>query len=150
MRGWALARPSQQTREKSEAARALFEQALKINPDNADALAGDAYTYVQEYLGWRNPETDYDAKILAPADRAIALAPDTLWAYYVKNVYFFYSHRADKALDAANAGLAINPNFGLGGRGIANLFSGRFEQAKSDILQGMRLSPRDPLRGTLD
>jgi hypothetical protein len=38
-----------------------------------------------------------------------------LWAYYVKNVYFFYSHRADKALDAANAGLAINPNFGLGG-----------------------------------
>jgi adenylate cyclase len=28
MRGWALARTSQQTKEKSEAARALFEQAL--------------------------------------------------------------------------------------------------------------------------
>jgi adenylate cyclase len=57
MRGWALARPSQQTSEKTESARALFEQAFKIDPDNADALAGDAYTYVQEYLGWRNPET---------------------------------------------------------------------------------------------
>jgi adenylate cyclase len=45
MRGWALSRPSRQTKEKNEAARALFEQALKIDPDNADALAGEAYTY---------------------------------------------------------------------------------------------------------
>ena len=148
MRGWALARPSQQTKEKNEAARALFEQALKIEPNNADALAGSAYTYTNEYVAWgRKPDTDYDAKILGPADQAIALAPDTLWAYYVKCVYLYYSHRADKAIDAANAGLAINPNFGplWGVRGNANLFSGRFEQARSDILQSMRLSPREPL-----
>jgi adenylate cyclase len=113
MRGWALARPSQQTKEKNEAARALFEQALKIDPNNADALAGEAYTYTNEYVAWgRKPDTDYDAKILGPADLAIALAPDTLWAYYVKCVYLYYSHRADKAIDAANAGLAINSNFG--------------------------------------
>ena len=115
MRGWALARPSQQTKEKNEAARALFEQALKIDPNNTDALAGGAYTYVQEYLGWRNPEIDYDAKMLGQADRAIALAPDTLWAYYVKCVYLYYSHRADKAIDAADAGLAIDPNFARSG-----------------------------------
>src|SRR5271156_3940045 len=61
MRGWALARPSQQTKEKNEAARALFEQALKIDPNNADALAGSAYTYANEYaIGQRNPNTDYD------------------------------------------------------------------------------------------
>jgi adenylate cyclase len=148
MRGWALARPSQQTKEKNEAARALFEQALKIDPNNADALAGSAYTYANESVAWRNPDTDYDAKTLGQADRAIALVPDTLWAYYVKCVYLYYSHRADKAIDAADAGLAINPNFGpfWGVRGNANLFFGRFEQAKSDILQSMRLSPRDPLR----
>ena len=55
MRGWALARPSQQTKEKNEAARALFEQALKIDPNNADALAGDAYTYTNEYLWGETP-----------------------------------------------------------------------------------------------
>jgi tetratricopeptide (TPR) repeat protein len=32
-------------------------------------------------------------------------------------------------------------------RGIANLFDGRFEQAKSDLLQAIKLSPRDPLLG---
>jgi adenylate cyclase len=148
MRGWALARPSQQTKEKNEAARALFEQALKIDPNNADALAGSAYTYANESVAWRNPGTDYDAKTLGQADRAIALAPDALWAYYVKCVYLFYSHRAAEAIDAADAGLAINPNFAnlLGVRGVANLFDGRFEQARSDILQSQRLSPRDPLK----
>jgi Flp pilus assembly protein TadD len=30
-------------------------------------------------------------------------------------------------------------------RGNANLFDGRFEQAKSDILQAIKLSPHDPL-----
>ncbi len=116
MRGWALARPSQQTKEKNEAARTLFEQALKIDPDNPDALAGEAYTYSNEFVGGpRIPGTDYDAKILGPTDRAIALAPDAFWAYYVKGVYLYYSHRADKAIDAADAGLAINPNFPLWG-----------------------------------
>jgi adenylate cyclase len=148
MRGWALARTSQQTKEKNEAARALFEQALKIDPDNADALSGDAYTYLVERGYGINPETDYDAKILNPTDRAIALAPDAGWAYYVKCVYLYYSHRADKAIDVADAGLAINPNFPLWGvRGGANLFDGRFEQAKSDIQQAIRLSPHDPLLG---
>jgi adenylate cyclase len=147
MRGWALARPSQQTKEKNEAARVLFEQALKIDPDNADALAGEAYTYLNERQFGINPETDYDAKILGPVDRAIALAPDGLWAYYVKAVYLYYSHRADKAIETADAMLAIDPNFGWGVRGNANLFAGHFEQARSDILQSLKLSPRDPLIG---
>jgi tetratricopeptide (TPR) repeat protein len=33
-------------------------------------------------------------------------------------------------------------------RGDANVFLGRFEQAKSDILQALRMSPRDPRSGT--
>ena len=87
-------------------------------------MAGSAYTYANELVAWRNPETDYDAKMLGQADRAIALAPDNLWAYYVKCVYLYYSHRADEAIDAADAGLAINPNFGpfWGVRGNANPF----------------------------
>jgi adenylate cyclase len=32
-------------------------------------------------------------------------------------------------------------------RGVSELFLGRYEQAKSDMLLGMRLSPRDPLTG---
>jgi TolB-like protein/class 3 adenylate cyclase/Flp pilus assembly protein TadD len=149
MRGWGLVRDGALTKDKLEGARALFEQALKLDPNNANALAGDAYTYVDEYVvGWTSPAIDYDVKILGQADRAIALAPETLWAYYVKCVYLYYSQRADAAVSAADAGLAINPNSGslLAVRGNAELFSGRYQQAKSDILQAMRLSPREPLK----
>jgi adenylate cyclase len=147
MRGWAIRGKQPLTKDNNIAARGLFEQALKIDPDDADALAGDAYSYVNEWLGGAAPGTDYEAKILGQADRAIALAPDTLWAYYVKCVYLYYSQRADKAIGAADAGLAINPNFGTlwAVRGVAEMFFGRFEQAKADIQQSMRLSPRDPL-----
>ena len=81
MRGWALARQwtegKKLTRRTTRAARALFDQVLKkIDPDNADALAGEAYTYTNEYSFVRSQETDYDPKILGPADQAIAIAPD--------------------------------------------------------------------------
>jgi adenylate cyclase len=52
MRGWALLWKEQvtpQTKENNNAAQALFEQALKIDPNEADALEGDAYAYLLEY-----------------------------------------------------------------------------------------------------
>ena len=59
------------------AARALFERALAINPNYADALAGDAYVYMVDYIyNWGPAGTDYEGKIIGQANRAIALAPD--------------------------------------------------------------------------
>ena len=150
MHSWDLLHQWPPTKENNIAARDLVEQALKINPDDADALAGAALTYFRElYAGWTDRDIDYDAKVLGQVDRAIALAPDNLWAYFVKSVYLRISHRPDEALGAADAGLAINPNSALlhGARSIAEVYLGRFEQAKSDAQQAMRLSPRDPRKG---
>ena len=46
------------TKVNNDAARALFskEEALQIDPDDADALAGEAFTYGAENVyGWTNP-----------------------------------------------------------------------------------------------
>ncbi len=152
MRGWALVwqavqQPMKDKNDSYNAARAWFDQALKIDPNDADALTGEAYTYYMEYVYWTNPETDYEAKILGQVDQAIALAPDTLWAYYVKSNYVRDTHRLDEAFSAADAGLAINPNSAnmRATRGMAEIYLRRFEQGKSDIVQAMQLSPRDPL-----
>ena len=151
MRGLALLeqngdRPS---KDKINAALALFEQALKIDPNDADALAGEAGCYTLAYFFFANPETDYDAKVIGQADRAIALAPDNMEAYRAKSVYLFMSRRFDESLRAADAGLAINPNYAslYAARSTAKSSLGQFEQAKSDVQQAMRLSPRDPLIG---
>jgi adenylate cyclase len=151
MRGWALLWQGEgkRTKDNNDAVRALFEQALKIDPNDADALAGEAECYLFEYLFWANPQTDYDAKVIGPADRAIALAPDTMRAYRPKSAYLVLSRRFNESLHAADAGLAINPNYAslYGVRSDAKSSLGRFEQAKSDAQQAMRLSPRDPLIG---
>ena len=141
---WAQQPP---TKDDLAAARALFERALEIDPKNADALVGSANTYLAEYsYGWTDPETDYDAKILGQADQAIALARDNTWAYSVKGTYLNLSLRPRDALRVANAGLALNSNYAalFAGRATAENYLAQFEQAKSDVQQAMRLSPRDP------
>jgi adenylate cyclase len=146
MRGRALLWPPF-TKDKIDTARTWFEKALKSDPNSSDALAGDAYTYVLEFsFGSKNSETDYDTKILGQADRSITLDRDSIQAYLAKSFYLSVSSRPNDALRAANAGLAIDPNSAslLATRSIAETYLRQFEQAKSDVQQAMRLSPRDP------
>jgi adenylate cyclase len=151
MRGWALLQLYPATRDKNDAARALFERALAIDPNYAAALAGDAYTYAVDFdLGWTDPQIDYDAKIIGQADRALALASDTMDAYVAKAYYLGNLRlRENEGFDVAEAGLAVDPNYArlYSFRALAETGLGRFEQAKSDLLQAMRLSPRDPRMG---
>ena len=152
MRGWAAMwrsypQPPKEKRDSHFAALALFDRALKADPNDADALAGEAFTYMALHtFGEAAPETNLDAKIVDQADRAIALAPDSLRAYAAKSFYLADTGRANEALRAANSGLAIDSNNAplLDARTLAEIVLGRFEQAKSDAQQALRLSPRDP------
>jgi tetratricopeptide (TPR) repeat protein len=156
MQGWiSLWRSLQQLpterRETNRQARTLFDRALQIDPKDADSLAGSAFTYFADFIhGWGDPGTDYEAKALGQADRAITLAPDNVRGYFVKGDYLSLSHRPQEGLAAADAGLAINPNFVMlfVPRVLAELSLGRYEQAKADAQLAMRLSPRDPSLGT--
>jgi adenylate cyclase len=75
MRGWTLIwrgyQQSQKERhDNNNAAQALFDRALAIDPNDADALAGSAYTYHLDFLfGWSDAKTDYEAKVLGQANR---------------------------------------------------------------------------------
>jgi adenylate cyclase len=149
MRGWALINDPAlfASKEKVNAARTLFEQALAIDPNSAEAITGVAATYFREHLfGWGSPGTDYDAKMLGQADRAIGLAPDYDQSYVFKSLYLADAHRLNEAFSTANAGLAVNPNNPslYQARAGPEIALGRFDQAKSDLQQAIRLSPRDP------
>src|SRR6185369_8305616 len=91
MRGQALLETkylqAANTKEINHAAQALFEQALAIDPNDPYALAGSAWTYgIDYYFQWGTNDTDYDAKVIGQADRAIALDPHSR-AYNEKTMY---------------------------------------------------------------
>ena len=73
---------------------------LKIDPNDADPLAGEALCYTDERFFFANPETDYDAKVIGQADRAIALAPDTMSARMWRRVGTSYYRAALMRLSA--------------------------------------------------
>jgi TolB-like protein len=78
-------RPPDEGRDMIHQARTVFERALQIDSSDADALSGTALTYFLDFInGWGDPGTDYEAKILRQANRAINLAPDYANVYRVK------------------------------------------------------------------
>jgi adenylate cyclase len=153
MRAWTLVhnsslQPTKERLERIHEARALFDQALRIDANDSEALAGIARIYGLEYsLGSGDLGTDYDAKVLEPANRAIALDPNNIRAHYTKSEYLTLSHRPGEGLGAANAGLAVAPNDSvlLVARAIAENSLGQYEQAKADMERALGLSPRDPI-----
>jgi adenylate cyclase len=152
MRGRALQMHAQEqrTKENNRAARAMFEQALAIDPNDAGALAGEATTYLfDKAFGWAEPDVDYNAKVIGLADRSIAIAPEEARPYSTKSIYLSSGNHPAEGLRAADAGLAVNPNDALlhAARGLAQDYLGHFDQGISEVRQAMRLSPRDPNTG---
>jgi adenylate cyclase len=149
----ALQHPPGERREIVQQARALFDRALQIDPNDADALVGSADTYWAEWVGgWGDPGTDYAAKVLGQLDRAIALDVNNVSAYSLKSWYLGQvARKYDEALGVTDAGLAINPNYVslYMPRAVAENSLGRCEEAKAVTERAMRLSPRDVQIGLL-
>ena len=104
------------------------------------------------HMRWSSPS---DRRILKPittqkyfgqADRSITLDRNNTQAYVAKSLYLLVSSRPNDAFRAADAGLMVDPNSAPlhASRSIAETYLRQFEQAKSDVQQAMRLSPRDP------
>jgi adenylate cyclase len=155
MRGWALFNQSF-TESNQHEALALFNQALTLDPTNADALAAAAFTDATAYAnGWYDPSADRYARAMQRADQAILLNPDQAVAHLTKALLIMFKTKPDdpasqtEIISESEAALRADPS--LAGAfltmAVGNEFLGHYEQGISNLKQAMRISPRDSYIG---
>jgi adenylate cyclase len=133
-----------------EQARHLFVQALEIEGDNPEALAGMAMTHVFEVLNGYHLTGNANRLDLADVllTRALAIDPRALLALKAKAALLRGQGRFDDAIMAAEAVIAENPGepWAYKEIGLSNMYLGRIEQSLGWFAKADRLGPRDPGR----
>jgi adenylate cyclase len=149
MRGWTVFwHPP--TKDNTASARDYFERAIKIDPQNAEAMVGLAYTRIRAtFYGWSTGAEDTYAAQLDLLTKATATNPGYAFAYYVKSLALFNTRQFPGAIEAAQTAVALDPNaaYGYFAMGVAERAAERCEQSIVHIKQAFALSPRDPLSG---
>ena len=154
MRGYAILNQTM-TKASYHEARDLFEQALALDPTNADALAGAARVDLSDYLyGWSDQQDLY-ARAMQGANQALLLNPDQAAAHYLKSTLIMIKAKPNDAASAneviaeAEAALRADPSFARAYHPMAvgEMLLGRYERSMADLEQAMRISPRDTLLG---
>jgi adenylate cyclase len=146
MRGWSVLNAGP-NKEDVQRAVGLFEDALRIDPENSQARVGLAQALTSVYRNRWDPEP---AKVLARADeaatRAITAAPNYAHAHYVKAEVLGLSNRFDAALAAYDRAIALDRNHAAAYVGRARNLNviGRAAEALAPVEKAIRLSPRDP------
>jgi TolB-like protein/class 3 adenylate cyclase/Tfp pilus assembly protein PilF len=127
-------------------ARAFFERALALDPNNVDALLGQAMVDVVLGGGYL---TDHRAEHLAAAEatlnKVLAQTPNNASAHRYLGSVKASTNRAAQAITEFEHALALDPNFAAAhaGIGVAKLYTGRAEETESHMNEALRLSPRD-------
>ena len=152
MRGMAALNVGTLTQENLEKAIGDFDQALRLDPDNPQALAGRAVARMSLAgygLGGSLSEVANDAE--QAADRVLAAHPDDARARYVKALVaasrgsWRRASQFEAALSEFNAAVAADRNFApaYAEMGMVLTLSGRAEDALEPIEQALRLDPHD-------
>lgn len=145
LQGWRLLNRIH-ARETPQRARALFEQALRIDPDSSSALAGLALSHMMEVLGRWSKEPDSQIALAAQAvERSLALQPNDPRANNVRSLVLSAQGRIDDAERAIERVLALYPNQprALQRLGFLKLQQGRPEQVAEPVMLSLRLDPTD-------
>ncbi|MBI3796040.1 MAG: tetratricopeptide repeat protein [Deltaproteobacteria bacterium] len=134
------------TQETNTQARQLFEKAVALDPQYAEAYAYLGWTYIREWaLGWNTaPETLERALVLE--QQAIALDDSLSRAHALLGLVYGDKQQPDQAIAEGERAIALDPNNDLNyflRADILNL-AGRPEDALRMAEQALRLNPHYP------
>ena len=130
--------------------RSLFQRALEFDPDNVDALAGLATTYVFEVLNsyYEDGREQRLKDGMGLVQHALTLDPDHIVALKIRTALYRAEGEFDEAIAASQVVIAQNPGepWAYKEVGLNKLYLGRFEEAMEWFEKANQIGPRDPSR----
>jgi adenylate cyclase len=134
------------TQETTVQARQMFEKAVALDPQYADAYAWLGGIYLAEWL-WRwsaDPQTLEHA--LALTQQALALDDSLPRAHSILSNVYTQKQQYDQAIAEGARAITLDPNnaFSYNRQGAALSFAGRPAEALPMMEQAMRLNPHYP------
>jgi tetratricopeptide (TPR) repeat protein len=134
------------TQEAHAQARQLFEKAIALDPQYAEAYALLGWTYWVEWVwGWSaDPQTMERA--LALAQQALALNDSLPVAHSLLSIVYAQKQQYDQAIAEGERAVALDPNDAdsYTNQALVLNIAGRPEEALQSVKQAMRLNPRCP------
>src|SRR5215510_289316 len=134
------------TQEANAQARQMFEKALALDPQYAEAYAFLGRTYDREWgLQWsQDPQTLERALVLA--QQAVALDDSSPLAHWALGVASLWKKQHDRAIAEIERAIALDPNDADSYWWLGAIlgFAGRPEEAIGLIEKAMRLNPHYP------
>jgi adenylate cyclase len=135
------------TQETDAQAQQMFEKAITLDPQYAEAYALLSMTYGRQWgWGWsRDPQTLERA--LALAQRAVALDDSLPRAHGALSLVLQMKRQSDQAIAEGERTIALDPNNAdsyARQAGVLNLTGGKPEEALGLVEKAMRLNPRYP------
>ena len=120
----------------------MFEKALEIDPEYASAYAGLTWAYEHHYHVTGDRQDLEQAREYS--DTAVRLDPDSAFSTAMRGYYYYeYDGDYDKAFQALQRALEINPNIGTVNflTGACLLYHGLSREALPYLLKTMELDP---------
>jgi adenylate cyclase len=124
----------------------LFEQAVQLDPRNADAWAGIAIVKAAAVvIGWSQTPAEDLRSAMAASEQALAINPHNPVAVSAKGRIFLAQKNFAAALEAFEYAIELNPSHPdyRQSAGMAKIVLGRAEEALESLNEAIRLSPRD-------
>jgi TolB-like protein/class 3 adenylate cyclase/Tfp pilus assembly protein PilF len=127
-------------------ARAFFEQALTLDPDNVGALVSMVCVDVTAATNFY-PD-DIASRLVAAeaaATKALSLAPENARAHECLGSILAITKRTERAIAECERALSIDPNLANAHANIGwcKAIAGREKETEAHIQEALRLSPRD-------